>query len=314
MKPTGVQPVYLAARASGAFREKIAAAFRILEDCTSCPRNCRVNRLRGVRGTCEGGYLPAVASYAPHFGEEQPLVGHHGSGTIFLAHCNLRCCFCQNYSISHLGEGREVSFEGLARMMIELQSLGCHNINFVTPTHYAAQILEAIPRAAGMGLRIPLVYNSSGYDAVTTLKLLDGVFDIYMPDFKFGESGPAAEYCGAADYPEMAKQAIKEMHRQVGDLVLDGDGVAVRGLLVRHLVLPDGLAATREVMHFIATEISKNTYINLMDQYYPCAKVTPHTRLGRRVTREEFSAALEIAREEGLTRLDKRESRRPIRF
>jgi putative pyruvate formate lyase activating enzyme len=314
MKPTGFQPVYLQTQAAGGFPEKITASFKILEDCTLCPRNCRVNRLLGARGTCGGGYLPAVASYAPHFGEEQPLVGRSGSGTIFLAHCNLRCCFCQNYTISHLGEGREVSFENLARMMIGLQNLGCHNINFVTPTHYAAQILEAVSRAAGMGLRIPLVYNSSGYDAVTTVKLLDGVFDIYMPDFKFGVSGPAAEYCGAADYPEVARQAIKEMHRQVGDLVLDRDGVAVRGLLVRHLVLPDGLAATREVLHFIATEISRNTYVNLMDQYYPCAKVAPQTRLGRRVTREEFAAALEIAREEGLTRLDKRESRRPIRF
>ena len=314
MKPTGFQPVYLRTRASGAFPEKTASSFKILEDCTLCPRNCRVNRLLGARGTCEGGYLLAVASYAPHFGEEQPLVGRSGSGTIFLAHCNLRCCFCQNYSISHLGEGREVSFEGLARMMIGLQNLGCHNINFVTPTHYAAQILEAVGRAAGMGLRVPLVYNSSGYDAASTLKLLDGVFDIYMPDFKFGEPGPAAEYCGAPDYPESAKLAIKEMHRQVGDLVLDKDGLAVRGLLLRHLVLPDGLAATRQVLHFIATEISRNTYVNLMDQYYPCAKVPPQSRLARRVTREEYAAALEIARDEGLTRLDKRDSRRLIRF
>jgi putative pyruvate formate lyase activating enzyme len=314
MKPTGVQPVYLQSRASEAFPDKIAAAFKILEDCTLCPRQCRVNRLRGERGTCRGGYLPQVASYAPHFGEEQPLVGRSGSGTIFLAHCNLRCCFCQNYSISHLGEGREVSFERLARMMIELQSLGCHNINFVTPTHYAAQLLEAIQRAAAMGLRIPLVYNSSGYDSVSTLKLLDGVFDIYMPDFKFGESGPAAEYCSAADYPEIAKLAIKEMHRQVGDLVIDKDGIAVRGLLVRHLVLPHGEAGTRQVLHFIASEISRNTYVNLMDQYYPCAKVTPHTRLGRRVSAEEFAAALGIAREEGLTRLDKRDRHHPIRF
>jgi putative pyruvate formate lyase activating enzyme len=199
-------------------------------------------------------------------------------------------------------------------MMVELQNLGCHNINFVTPSHYAAQILEAASRAGGMGLRVPLVYNSGGYDSVTTLKLLDGVFDIYMPDFKFGESGPAAEYCGAPDYPAMAQQAIKEMHRQVGDLVLDKDGVAVRGLLVRHLVLPHGLAGTREVLHFIATEISRDTYLNLMDQYYPCAKVEPRTPLGRRVSPEEFAAALEIAREEGLTRLDKRDSRRPIRF
>ncbi len=314
MKPTGFEAVYRQTRAAGAFPGKITEAFRILEECTLCPRRCRVNRLLGERGTCRGGYLPAVASYAPHFGEEGPLVGRSGSGTIFLAHCNLRCCFCQNYTISHLGEGREASFERFARMMIELQNLGCHNINFVTPTHYAAQIIDGVSRAAAMGLRVPLVYNSSGYDSVTTLKLLEGVFDIYMPDFKFGAPEPAAEYCDAADYPEVAKQAIKEMHRQVGDLVLDKDGLAVRGLIVRHLVLPHGLAETREVLHFIATEISRNTYVNLMDQYYPCAKVEPRTRLSRRVTPEEFAAALDIAREEGLTRLDRRDVRRPIRF
>ncbi len=314
MKPTGVEPLYLGSLASGAFPQKIAAAFKIIEDCTLCPRNCHINRLLGERGTCRGGYLPAVASHAPHFGEEQPLVGRRGSGTIFLAHCNLRCCFCQNYSISHVGEGREVSFERLARMMIELQVLGCHNINFVTPSHFVPQILEAVPRAAAMGLRIPLVYNSSGYDSVATLRLLEGVFDIYMPDFKFGEPGPAAEHCGAADYPEVAKPAIKEMHRQVGDLVLDKDGVAVRGLLVRHLVLPNGQAGTRRVLNFIATEVSKNTYVNLMDQYYPCGNVAARSPLGRRVRAEEYAAALAIAAEEGLTRLDRRENRRAARF
>lgn len=314
MKPTGFQPVYQRTLESGAFPEKISAAFKILESCTLCPRNCRVNRLLGERGTCQGGYLPAVASYAPHFGEEAPLVGRSGSGTIFFAHCNLLCCFCQNYSISHLGEGREASFERLARMMVELQELGCHNINLVTPTHYAAQILEAVGRAAKMGLRVPLVYNSGGFDAVPTLRLLEGVIDIYMPDFKFGEPGPAAELCGAPDYPETAKLALREMHRQVGDLVIGPDGQAVRGLIVRHLVLPGGLAATREVMRFIASEISKNTYVNIMDQYYPCAGVAPRSRLGRRITPEEFAAAWEIAREEGLTRLDRRDGPRLIRF
>lgn len=314
MKPRGVEPVYLRSQAAGIFPERIAAAFEIIEDCTLCPRNCRINRLVGARGNCRGGYLPEISSYAPHFGEERPLVGRHGSGTIFLAHCNLRCCFCQNYSISHVGEGREASFERLARMMIELQSLGCHNINFVTPSHFAAQILKALPQAIEMGLRIPLVYNSSGYDAVETLRLLDGMFDIYMPDFKFGTNGAARDFCGAADYPEMARLAIREMHRQVGDLVLDKDGLALRGLLVRHLVLPHGLAGTREVLHFIATEISRNTYVNIMDQYYPCGKVVAQSPLGRRITREEFAAALEIAGEEGLTRLDQREKHRPPRL
>jgi putative pyruvate formate lyase activating enzyme len=307
MKPRAFEPVYLRTRAAGLFPEKIAAAFKIIGDCTLCPRNCRVNRLAGARGTCRGGYLPEVSSYAPHFGEEGPLVGRRGSGTIFFAHCNLRCCFCQNYSISHVGEGRDVSFERLARMMIELQALGCHNINFVTPSHLAAQILKALPTAIEMGLRIPLVYNSSGYDAVETLKLLDGVIDIYMPDFKFGASGPAGDYCDAPDYPEAARRAIKEMHRQVGDLTLDNNGIALRGLIVRHLVLPQGLAGTGEALRFIATELSRNTYVNIMDQYYPCGRVTAASPLGRRITREEYAEALEIAREEGLTRLDQRE-------
>jgi putative pyruvate formate lyase activating enzyme len=314
MKSRAFEPVYLRTRAAGLFPEKIAAAFKIIEDCTLCPRNCRVNRLAGARGTCRGGYLPEVSSYAPHFGEEQPLVGRRGSGTIFFAHCNLRCCFCQNYSISHVGEGREASFERLARMMVELQGLGCHNINLVTPSHFAAQILKALPTAIEMGLRIPLVYNSSGYDAVETLRLLDGVIDIYMPDFKFGTSGPAADYCDAADYPDAARRAIKEMHRQVGDLVLDKDGIALRGLLVRHLVLPHGLAGTREVLRFIATEVSRNTYVNIMDQYYPCGNVTISSAIGRRITREEYTEALDIAREEGLNRLDKRERGQRLRF
>jgi putative pyruvate formate lyase activating enzyme len=194
-------------------------------------------------------------------------------------------------------------------MMVELQSLGCHNINFVTPSHFAAQILMALPRAIEMGLGIPLVYNSSGYDSVETLRLFDGVIDIYMPDFKFGTEGPARDYCGAADYPEAARRAIGEMHRQVGDLVLDKDGIALKGLLLRHLVLPQGLAGTREVLRFVAAEISRDTYVNIMDQYYPCGNVAGHASLGRRTTREEFAAALAIAGEEGLTRLDKREKK-----
>jgi putative pyruvate formate lyase activating enzyme len=314
MKPRGTESVYLRTREAGLFPEKISATFKVIEDCTLCPRNCRVNRLAGARGTCRGGYLPEVSSYAPHFGEEQPLVGRRGSGTIFFAHCNLRCCFCQNYSISHVGEGREASFERLARMMVELQSVGCHNINFVTPSHFAAQILKALPTAIDLGLRIPLVYNSSGYDAVDTLRLLDGVIDIYMPDFKFGTSGPAADYCDAADYPGAARRAIKEMHRQVGDLVLDKDGIALRGLIVRHLVLPHGLAGTGEVLRFIATEVSRNTYVNIMDQYYPCGNVAVSSSIGRRITREEYAEALDIAREEGLNRLDKRERGRRPRF
>jgi putative pyruvate formate lyase activating enzyme len=298
---------YLETHGNGLFPERIEKSLELLQSCTVCPRLCQVNRLEGEKGTCRAGRLPEVSSYSPHFGEERPLVGLHGSGTIFLTHCNLRCRFCQNYSISHLGEGRDVSSERLARMMLELQSLGCHNINFVTPTHYVPQILEALPAAIEKGLRIPLVYNSSGYDSAQTLKLLDGIFDIYMPDIKFSRSGPANEYCRAADYPEVARQAVKEMHRQVGDLILDERGIARRGLLVRHLVLPGGLAGTAEVVRFLAQEISPDTYLNIMDQYYPCGDIPPCSPLGRRISADEYEEALEMAGQAGLTRLDKRE-------
>ncbi len=297
---------YLETHRKGLFLERAEKSLTLLQTCTLCPRLCQINRLEGEKGTCRAGRLPEVSSYSPHFGEEQPLVGLRGSGTIFLTHCNLRCRFCQNYSISHLGEGREVSSERLARMMLELQSLGCHNINFVTPTHYVPQILEALPGAIEKGLCIPLVYNSSGYDSVQTLKLLDGIFDIYMPDIKFADSGPADEYCQAADYPETARQAVKEMYRQVGNLVLDERGIARRGLLVRHLVLPDRLAGTTEVLRFLADEISPNTYVNIMDQYHPCGDIPPRSPLGRRISASEYEEAIEMARQAGLTRLDDR--------
>lgn len=314
MKQDDFEAAYLRAHRAGLLPERIELAFKLLENCCVCPRNCRVNRLKGERGICRAGYFPEVSSHSPHFGEERPLVGAGGSGTIFLTHCNLRCSFCQNYSISHLGEGREVSFDRLARMMIELQRLGCHNINFVTPTHFVPQILKALALAIEAGLRIPLVYNSSGYDAVETLALLDGIVDIYMPDIKFATAAPAAEYCDAANYPEVARLAIKEMHRQVGDLVLDRNGIARRGLLVRHLVLPEGLAGTREAMRFLAAEISRNTYVNIMDQYYPCGEVLPSSALGRRITMEEYEEAVRAAKEEGITRLDKQERLRLVWF
>jgi len=306
------EAAYLSTHRAGLFPERIERAFALLESCTLCPRRCQVNRLKGELGTCQAGRLPAVSSYSPHFGEEGPLVGHHGSGTIFLTHCNLRCRFCQNYSISHLGEGREISFERLARMMLELQDLGCHNINFVTPTHFVPQILRALPKAIGFGLRVPLVYNSSGYDSVAALKLLDGTIDIYMPDFKFARPGPAEEFCQAADYPDAARLALKEMHRQVGDLVLDERGIARRGLLVRHLVLPEGLAGTEEVVRFLADEISPNTYLNIMDQYFPCGDIPPSSPLGRRTTHEEYTNALDLAATAGLTRLDNRKKSRLV--
>lgn len=306
------KPAYLKTCGQKGFEERIKKAFQVLEKCTLCPRNCEVNRLEGEKGVCRAGYLPEVSSYSPHFGEERPLVGHHGSGTIFMTHCNLRCIFCQNYSISHLGEGHEVSFERLAKMMIELQLLGCHNINFVSPTHYVPQILKAIPLAVKKGLSVPLVYNTGGYDPLEMLKLLDGVIDIYMPDFKYSQEGPAKECSDAPDYPERARIAFKEMQRQVGDLVLDERGIALRGLLVRHLVLPQGLAGTKEVMHFLASEISKNVYVNIMDQYYPCGKIHHQSALSRRITKHEYQEALDAAEKEGITRLDKREKLRLI--
>jgi len=304
MTQKGFLPVYLQTHREGRLREKIGQAQALLKNCSVCPRNCEVDRSQGETGFCRAGFLPKVSSASPHFGEEQPLVGFHGSGTIFLTHCNLGCSFCQNYSISHLNEGEEISIERLSRMMVAMQSLGCHNINFVSPTHYVPQILSALPGAIAQGLSVPLVYNTGGYDSVGTLKLLDGVFDIYMPDFKYSEGSVAETYSNARDYPEVAKRAIKEMFRQVGDLVLDERGIALRGLLVRHLVLPSGLAGTQEVMRFIAQEISKNAYVNIMAQYYPCGDIPPGSPLSRRISKLEYIRALEIAKKEGITRLD----------
>jgi putative pyruvate formate lyase activating enzyme len=312
MKSENFEPVYLKTYREGLLPEKIEKAFSLLENCSLCPRNCGVNRIKGEKKFCGAGLLPEVSSYSPHFGEESPLVGHHGSGTIFMTHCNLKCLFCQNYSISHGKEGREISFERLAGMMVELQMMGCHNINFVTPTHFVPQILKALPLAVERGLKVPLVYNTGGYDSVEALKLLDGVFDIYMPDFKYADGKIAEEYSQASDYPEKAKLAFKEMHRQVGDLLLDERGIALKGLLVRHLVLPHGLAGTREVMHFLAQEISENTYVNIMDQFYPCGKISHNSPLNRRITQGEYSEAVEAAKKEGITRLDKREKLRLI--
>lgn len=300
------EAAYLDTYRRGLLQDKIEKAFQILESCTVCPRRCNINRLKGEKGVCEAGLEPTVSSYSPHFGEESPLVGRHGSGTIFLAHCNLRCSFCQNYSISHIGEGQKVSYKRLAGMMVELQNLGCHNINFVSPSHYVPQILKSLPPAIEAGLSVPLVYNSGGYDALEILRLLEGIIDIYMPDFKFSLSEPAEEFCHAPDYPQAAKTAIKEMHRQVGDLVLDERGIALRGLLVRHLVLPGGLAGTEDVMRFLALNISKKTYVNIMDQYHPCGDVAWSSLLGRRITAREFEDALDAAQREGLTRLDQR--------
>jgi len=292
---------------------RVAEARAILKSCRLCPRHCEVDRTADETGYCRTGKRSVVSSYSPHFGEENPLVGIHGSGTLFFTHCNLLCLFCQNYEISHLGEGREVAPDRLARMMLDLQETGCHNINFVSPSHVVAQIVEALPLAIAEGLRVPLIYNTGGYDAVETLKLLDGVFDIYMPDLKFMDGEVAEKFCRAGDYPEKAKAAIREMHRQVGDLMLNSQGIAERGLLVRHLVLPGELAGTREAMRFLAREISRNTYVNIMAQYRPCGQALEHPPLNRRITAAEYEEALRMAHEEGIRRLDERLGLRIIR-
>jgi putative pyruvate formate lyase activating enzyme len=289
----------------GKLAEKIRSARSMLHTCTLCPRECRVDRLAGQTGVCKTGAYARVSSYTPHYGEEAPLVGTNGSGTIFFTHCNLLCIFCQNFDISHEGIGQEVSAEQLAAIMIDLQRMGCHNINFVTPSHVVWQILEALAIAAENGLRVPLVYNSGGYDRVETLQLLEGVFDIYMPDFKFWDPRVAEETCNAPDYPEVARNALREMHRQVGDLVIDGNGIARRGLLVRHLVLPEGLAGTREIMRFIADDISADTYVNIMTQYRPCGRAAEVRELAAYPTENDFQKARRAAIEAGIRRLDR---------
>ena len=285
-----------------------------MEECNLCPRHCGVNRLAGESGKCHVTKQVIVSSYGPHFGEEAPLVGKHGSGTIFFTYCNLRCSFCQNYTISQLGEGSPVTSEELARVMLSLQAKGCHNINLVSPTHVLPYILDALELAVGMGLHLPLVYNSGGYDSVETLKFLDGIVDIYMPDMKYSDEKAAEQLSGIEDYPRVNKAALREMHRQVGDLEIDKQGIAQRGLLVRHLVLPNKLAGTQEVVRFLAREISTNTYLNIMAQYHPCYKAFDIPQLARPVNEDEFSEAINLARQQGLHRLDKHQFPLPIRF
>lgn len=286
----------------------------MLEECYVCPRQCGVNRLADESGECRITTQAIVSSYGPHFGEEAPLVGRRGSGTIFFTYCNLHCIFCQNYSISQLGEGCAVDRGELAGMMLSLQAKDCRNINLVSPTHVLPHILDALELAIDMGLHLPLVYNSGGYDSVETLELLDGIIDIYMPDMKYSEEKTAEQLSGIKDYPEVNKTAVKEMHRQVGDLQIDEQGVAQRGLLVRHLVLPDRLAGTEAVVRFLAQEVSTNTYLNIMGQYHPCYKAFDIPQLSRPITRQEFDEAVDLAHQQGLYRLDSPHFPRPLKF
>jgi len=295
---------YLKLYREGRLHERINLAVELTKNCTLCPRECHVDRLSGELGFCRTGEKAKVASLHAHFGEEAPLVGESGSGTIFFRYCNLLCSFCQNYDISHDAEGGEVEPKDLAVMMLSLQKRGCHNINFVTPSHVVPQIMQALIIAVEHGLNVPLVYNTGGYDKVETLKILDGIFDIYMPDFKFWDEKWAEKFCKAPDYRKIAVAAIKEMHRQVGDLIVDESGIAVKGLLVRHLVMPNGVANTRKIMEFLAEKISKETYVNVMDQYHPCGKAMWDPMINRRINRSEYAESVLFARDAGLHRLD----------
>jgi putative pyruvate formate lyase activating enzyme len=285
--------------------ERARKARQYLKSCTLCPRECRVNRLEGQRGFCKVGERAMVSSVGPHFGEEAPLVGKQGSGTIFFSGCNLGCLFCQNYDISHLMSGEEVSEEELARQMLFLRGLGCHNINLVTPTHVVPQILRALALARHQGLDLPVVYNCGGYESLETLRLLNGEVQIYMPDFKYGDNDAGRKYSCVDDYFHRASEALREMYRQVGDLVIDQQGIAQKGLLIRHLVLPGGLAGTEQVMRFVAQELSPNSYVNVMAQYYPQYRATEFPELNGRITDQEYRQAIDIAKRYGITRLDR---------
>lgn len=299
-----MQSIYINTCQNSRLEEKIGKLYKISSSCALCPRRCKVNRLKGEKGFCRAGKDARVSSVFAHFGEEACLVGKYGSGTIFFSHCNLKCVFCQNYELSHLAEGNEVSTEQLARFMLELQNMGCHNINLVTPTHFAPQIVSALKAAIEGGLTLPLVYNCGGYESEEVIDILDGLIDIYMPDVKFSSCEVAQEFCSAEDYFENLKKVLKKMHKQVGDLEII-DGIAQRGLLIRHLVMPEGLAGTREIMEFIAQKISLNTYINIMAQYRPCGEAYKFPQISRAITSEEYRQAQKIALSFGLSRFDK---------
>ncbi len=281
-------------------KKRADKAYEMLSPCRLCPRACGVDRLSGERGFCEAPAEAYVSSHNTHRGEEPPLSGHNGSGTIFFTYCNLHCVFCQNYPISHLGHGEMTSTGELAEMMLALQGRECHNINFVTPTHYVHEILAALVQAREKGLKLPLVYNSSGYDSVESLRLLDGVVDIYLPDMKYSDSRVALQLSQAPDYIRVNQEAIKQMHRQVGELQVDDQGIATRGLIIRHLVLPGGLAGSDNILEFIAKEISRNTHVSLMSQFFPAYRASEFAELNKRVEREVFEKALDKMKELGL--------------
>jgi putative pyruvate formate lyase activating enzyme len=301
------RPAYETLEKAGRFAERVEQAYSIFEECVLCPRQCGANRLNGELGFCRASAKPTVHSAQPHFGEEVSLVGQFGSGTIFFSHCNLRCVFCQNWPIAHRGEGDPITDEGLAQMMLHLQNIGCHNINLVTPTHVMPNILKATRMAHKKGLRIPLVYNTSGYERVEIIKMLDGVVDIYLPDMKYMDADQASTYSsGASDYPEKTKKAIIEMHRQVGEHEAGRGGVALKGLMIRHLVMPNRVAGSEKFVKWVAESLSKSTYVNIMPQYHVAYKAFEYPRIARGITQEEFLEAMDWAVKEGLTNLDPR--------
>ncbi len=293
-------PLYLEKHNPNSLKERSEKLKELQRECRLCPNECLSKRSEGETGLCNSTDDLIISSAGPHFGEEPPLVGLYGSGTIFLTHCNLSCLYCQNYDISHLGYGEKITIEELANTMIDLQNRGCHNINFVTPIHFTPQIVEALIEAINKGLEVPLVYNCSGYESVETLKLLDGIIDIYMPDIKYSENETAETYSGIKNYWDVVKDAISEMHNQVGDLKLNKRDISQRGLLIRHLILPNDLAGSKKVIDFIAENISTDTYLNIMDQYHPAYNSSNYPKLNRRVTKKEYNDVIEYAKSKGL--------------
>ncbi len=304
-KETGWIPAYKKLEIEGELAGRVKQAYALFENCQLCPRKCGVDRRKGVKGFCRAPLNPVIFSYHPHFGEEMSLVGAKGSGTIFFSNCNLRCIFCQNWPISHEGKGREIQDENLADIMLRLQKMGCHNINLVTPTHVMPNILNATQIAVKKGLNIPLVYNTSGYERLEILKVLDGIVDIYLPDMKYMDRDMAKKYsAGASDYPEVTKRAILEMHRQVGVLKLDREGIALRGLMIRHLVMPNRVAGTEKFVKWVAEFLPKSTYVNIMAQYRVEYKAYDYPEIARGITAHEFLEAMDWAEKFGLSNLD----------
>ncbi|MFO8235272.1 MAG: radical SAM protein [Bacteroidales bacterium] len=305
MNESTFEPGYLSLHRSGELKRRVEILWNIMEVCELCPRQCQNRRTEGQEGDCGATSQLVISSFHPHFGEEQPLVMNGGSGTIFLSHCSMRCVFCINHEISILGQGNDRSVEDMADMMLKLQEIGCENINVVTPTHYTPHIVLALDKAAEKGLKLPLVYNTSGYEKTETLRLLDGVVDIYLPDFKYYDGAMAAKYSnGARDYPERAKSALLEMHNQVGVASSSDDGKIYSGLMIRHLVMPDDVSGTKNVLEWIANNLPKETYINLMSQYTPHYKADDYPRISRRITYREYNDAIDHGKKLGLTNME----------